>query len=62
MSNWNYPEDLLESAMGVISNATDWDLVGREEWVEAAREWLDAYQAAHKDTVSEDTTLLEGGK
>jgi hypothetical protein len=38
------PEDLqLEHAMGIISNAMDWDAEGREEWVGAARRWLDEY-------------------
>ena len=36
--------DMLEAAMGIISNATDWDRDDREEWKTAARKWLFAYQ------------------
>lgn len=49
MSNWNYPEDLTEAAMTIISNATDWDLEGTDEWQSVAREWLDAYLASIKE-------------
>jgi hypothetical protein len=37
--------NMLEAALGIISNATDWDRDDREEWKTAAREWVQAYQA-----------------
>lgn len=40
---WNYPDDLLVAAMGLISNAQDWYDDDRHEWQAAAREWLDAF-------------------
>lgn len=43
MSNWNYPDDLLEAAWGLIANASDWMDDSRTEWTDAAKKWRDAY-------------------
>lgn len=37
--------DMAEAAMGIISNASDWDRDDRAEWKTAARRWLDEYAA-----------------
>ena len=39
-----WPDDFMEeAAMGIISNASDWNMADRTEWQDAARKWLDAY-------------------
>jgi hypothetical protein len=39
-------EEMLEAAMGIISNSTDWTKENKisKEWQGAARKWLDKYQ------------------
>ena len=37
---WNYPQDLLEAAWGLLANA-DWDR--DPEWTAAVERWRDAY-------------------
>ncbi len=36
-------DDLTEMAWGIIANASDWDDETRQEWVDAAVRWRDAY-------------------
>lgn len=41
---WNYPDDLLEAAWGLIANSRNWDDdEGSPEWREAAVDWRNAY-------------------
>jgi hypothetical protein len=53
------PEDLLEAAMGLVSNAEDWlidknyDTPSNVEWRAAGREWLDDYQRWLKQHLEE---------
>lgn len=41
---WNYPEDLIEAAWGLIANAYegDWSKAPRD-WKVAAEAWREAY-------------------
>jgi hypothetical protein len=54
-TGWNFPDDLLEAAWGIIANAGEgsWD---REspEWREAAIRWRDAYHAELPNMVDRD--------
>lgn len=49
-SGWNFPDDLIEAAWGIIANASDWNIKGREEWIEAAKEWREAYHETLKES------------
>lgn len=59
MSNWNYPQDLLEAAWGLIANAYggDWDSAPKE-WREAAKEWAYAYHKALRPQTSAKTARV----
>ena len=43
---WNFPDDLLEAAWGIIANAYGgaWELAG-SDWRKAAERWRDEYHA-----------------
>ena len=59
---WDFPDDLLEAAWGLIANAHngDWDLAPTE-WKEAAARWRDAYHStimqANSEAVKEELGL-----
>ncbi len=40
---WNYPDDLIEAAWGIIANASDWNTEGRGEWRGAAERWREGF-------------------
>lgn len=49
---WNFPDDLTESAWGLIANSYggNWDLAS-DEWRRAAERWRDAYH----ETLTEES-------
>lgn len=60
MQGWNFPDDLLEAAWGLIANAHggNWDEAS-DEWRNAAAHWRDAYHATLVDRPSEEQSIAE---
>jgi hypothetical protein len=63
------PEDLLEAAMGLVSNSHDWLLLSTDsdnpsniEWRVAARKWLDEYQTWLKQYLLEENSKMPNFK
>ena len=52
-TSWDFPDDLLEAAWGIIANAWDWNMDDRQDWRAAAKRWRDAYH--------ETLNKVEGG-